>query len=470
MTNMHDLAPAMSPPGRPKGEYRSAKREGTPLTPPGRPKGEYRSAKREGIPVSRDVVIVGAGLVGAISAVSALREGHRVTLLEADTPGGEQASSFGNAGWLSSHSVIPPAEPGTWKNVPGFLLDPLGPLAIRWKYLPHVMPWLMRYLIAGATLERIAVTAQALRTLLIDAPSLHRELAVAAGAAHLIEQKGLLHVYPSRAEFDAQARAWGVRRAVGVQWREIAEDELRDREPALHHRYRFGVLVAEAGHCRDPAAYVAALVAHARALGANCRQGVARGFRVEGGRVRAVTTDRGDIPCDAAVIAAGARSKPLAAAAGNRVSLETERGYHVMITEPEGSPRTSMMASDTKCVATLMEGGLRVAGQVEIASFAAAPNWRRAEILRDHALSMFPALPRNLPANRFRYWLGRRPSTPDGLPCIGRASASRDIIHAYGHGHVGLVASARTGRLVAQLLSDQAPEVPLEPFDPRRFG
>jgi D-amino-acid dehydrogenase len=160
----------------------------------------------------------------------------------------------------------------------------------------------------------------------------------------------------------------------------------------------------------------------------------------------------------------------LAAAAGDRVSLESERGYHVMINQPEGSPRTPVMASDTKTIATLMQGGLRVAGQVEIASFDAAPNWRRADILRDHALSMFPALPRNLPANRFRYWLGRRPSTPDGLPCIGRASASRDIIHAYGHGHVGLVGSARTGRLVAQLLADQPPEVPLEPFDPRRFA
>ena len=420
--------------------------------------------------MSRDVVIIGAGLVGAISAVNALREGHRVTLLDPDTPGGEQAASFGNAGWLSSHSVIPPAEPGTWKNVPRFLLDPLGPLAIRWTYLPQVLPWLMRYLAAGATLERIAVIAQALRTLLIDAPKLHRELAEQAGAAHLIEQKGLLHIYPSRAAFDAQAPAWRVRRAVGVQWREIPEDELRDREPALHDRYRFGVLVAEGGHCRDPAAYVAALVTHARALGATHTRGSARGFRVEAGRLRAVSTDGAEIPCDAAVIAAGARSKPLAAAAGNRVSLESERGYHVMIAEPEGSPRTPVMASDTKSIATLMEGGLRVAGQVEIASFDAAPNWRRAEILRDHALSMFPALPRNLPANRFRYWLGRRPSTPDGLPCIGRASASRDIIHAYGHGHVGLVASARTGRLVAQLLSDQTPEVPLEPFDPRRFA
>jgi D-amino-acid dehydrogenase len=420
--------------------------------------------------MSRDVVIIGAGLIGAISAVNAVRAGHRVTLLEPDTPGGEQASSYGNAGWLSSHSVIPPAQPGTWKKVPGYLLDPLGPLAIRWAYLPHALPWLLRYLAAGATHARIAVIGQALRTLLVDAPALHAELAEQAGAAHLIARKGLLHVYPSRAEFEVEARAWDVRRAVGVQWRELGADEIRAHEPGLHERYRFGVLVEEAGHCRDPGAYVAALVAHARALGATIMRGRASGFRVEQRRLRAVTTDTGDIACDAVVIAAGARSKALAAAAGDRVSLESERGYHATIAQPEAGPRTPVMASDAKVIATMMEGGLRVAGQVEIASFDAAPNWRRAEILRDHALAMFPALARDLPASRVRYWLGRRPSTPDGLPCIGYASASRDIIHAFGHGHVGLVSSARTGRLVAQLLSDRAPEIPLEPFDPRRFA
>jgi D-amino-acid dehydrogenase len=194
--------------------------------------------------VSRHVVIIGAGLVGAISAVNALRDGHRVTLLESEAPGGEQASSYGNAGWLSSHSVIPPAEPGTWKKVPGFLLDPLGPLAIRWRYLPQIMPWLARYVAAGVTLERIAVIARALRTLLIDAPKLHFELAEQAGAAHLIERNGLLHIYPSRADFDAQAPAWSVRRSVGVQWLELSEAELRHCEPALHERYRFGVRVA----------------------------------------------------------------------------------------------------------------------------------------------------------------------------------------------------------------------------------
>lgn len=443
------------------------------LLPGPRPRGD---ANRDSLPAVRKfvsmshVVVIGAGAVGAVSAIHALRAGHRVTILESAEPGGEQASSYGNAGWLSSHSVIPPSEPGMWKKLPGFLFDPLGPLAIRWAYLPRAMPWLLRYLASGATRERIAASARALRTLLVDAPALHRALAEQAGVGALIEQRGLLHAYPSRAEFEADALAWGVRREVGVQWQELSAAELREREPDLHVRYGFGVLVGEAGHCRNPGAYVAALVAHAVAHGAARVQGRARGFRIEAGRLRAVRSDAAEIACDAAVIAAGGRSRPLAAAAGDRVPLEVERGYHVAIAQPEGSPRTPVNVSDCKLIATLTETGLRIAGQVEIAAFDAAPNWRRAEILRDHALSMFPALPRDLPAERVRYWLGRRPSMPDGRPCIGHASASRDIVHAFGHGHVGLVASARTGRLVAQLLSKEVPEIDLEPFSPRRFA
>src|SRR4051794_37699232 len=197
------------------------------------------------MPEGRHVAIIGAGAVGVISAIEALREGHRVTLIDAGEPGGEQAASYGNAGWLSSHSVIPPAEPGIWKKVPGYLLDPLGPLAIRWAYLPHALPWLLRYLAAGATHARIAAIGQALRTLLVDAPALHAELAAEADAAHLIEHNGLLHIYPSRADFEADADAWEVRRAVGVRWRELGADEMRAHEPGLHDRYRFGVLVEE---------------------------------------------------------------------------------------------------------------------------------------------------------------------------------------------------------------------------------
>ena len=420
--------------------------------------------------MSRHVVVIGAGAVGAVSAVEALRLGLRVTLVDPGPPGGEQASSYGNAGWLSSHSVIPPAAPGVWKKVPRFIADPLGPLAIRWGYLPRATPWLLRYLAAGWTPARIASTARALRTLLVDAPALHAQLAREAGVAHLIERRGLLHIYPSRANFEADALAWQIRRDNGVRWLELDADELRRREPALHTRYQFGVFVDEAGHCRNPGAYVAGLVAHARTLGAELVSARATGFRIDGGRLKAVRCEGSEIACDAAVIAAGARSKALAAEAGDRVSLETERGYHVVIENPEAVPQTPVLASDCKAIATPTETGLRIAGQVEIAGLDDAPDWRRADILRDHLLSMFPALPREIPRERLHYWLGRRPSTPDGRPCLGVARASRDIVHAFGHGHVGLVGSARSGRVVAQLLAGREPEIALAPFDPRRFA
>jgi D-amino-acid dehydrogenase len=128
-----------------------------------------------------------------------------------------------------------------------------------------------------------------------------------------------------------------------------------------------------------------------------------------------------------------------------------------------------MMVMDRKVVGTHMNGGLRVGGQVEIASIDAAPDWRRADILRRHALDLFPALPRDLAPERVSRWMGRRPSTPDGLPCIGPASASADVLHAYGHGHVGLAGSARTGRVIAQLLCGVAPEIALAPFAAQRF-
>ncbi len=418
---------------------------------------------------TRHVVVIGAGAIGVVSAIELLRDGHHVTIIEPGTPGGEQAASYGNAGWLSSHSVIPPAVPGVWKSVPKFLRDPLGPLAIRWSYLPKALPWLIQYLISGWTEARVAATAQALRPLLVDAPALHKKLADEAGVGHLIERQGVMHIYPSRAAFDADALGWRIRKRVGVGWMELSGDEMRQREPGLHPRYQFGVLVEEAGRCRDPGGYVAALAAHARALGAEFITATAEGLKLEGGRLVSVVTDKSEIACDAAVVAAGARSKPLAASVGDRLPLETERGYHVMIEGANTGPRTSVMASDAKMVVNWTDKGLRAAGQVEIAGLEAAPNWKRAEILRDHLIGMFPKLPKDLPAERIRSWFGHRPSMPDGRPCIGYSRASRDVVYAFGHGHVGLVGSARTGRVVAQLIGRREPEIPLAPFDPKRY-
>ncbi len=419
--------------------------------------------------LTRHVAVIGAGAVGAATALELLRDGHRVSIIEPGEPGGEQAASYGNGCWLSTMSVIPPAGPGTWRKVPGYLTDPLGPLSIRWRYLPRALPWLLRYLASGWTEDRVTAAARALQPLLAGAPGLHRALADEAGVGGLIEQKGLLYIYPDRAAFEAERSSFRARASVGIRWLELDEDEMRQREPTLDRRYRFGVLTEESGHCRDPGAYVAALVALATRDGADLVRHRATGFRTEGGHLRAVETEGGPVECDAAIICAGIHSKALAAAAGDRVPLESERGYHAVLRDPETGPRIPVMPSDAKMAVTMTDGGLRCAGQVEIAGLDAVPDWRRAEVLRDHLLRCFPDLPRTLPADRIKIWMGHRPSTPDGLPCIGASRATPDIIYAFGHGHIGLVASARTGRIVAQLVGGRPPEIPVAAFDPARF-
>jgi len=415
------------------------------------------------------VVVIGAGIVGACTAIELLRDGHHVTFIEPGEPGGEQAASHGNGAWLSSHSVVPMSMPGLWRKIPGMLMDPLGPLTIRWTHLPRLLPWLVRFVWAGATVAKVEATARSLAPLLADSPGRHLKLASEAGVPELIRRTGLLHVFPNREAFAAEALGWRLRRDNGITWTELDANELRQREPGLSDRYSFGVLVDGVGHCSDPGGYVAALVRHAEVLGALRVTARATGFVIADERLHAVNTSSGPIACERAVIAAGIHAKALAAQAGDHVSLEAERGYHVQIRDPEVAPRTPVMPSDGKMANTLTRGGLRAAGQVELASLDAAPNWARAEVLLVHLLNSFPDLPRAMPANRVTRWLGHRPSTPDGLPVIGPARASSDIVHAFGHGHVGLASGAATGRVVADLVSGMAPSVPIAGFSARRF-
>src|ERR1700722_17900046 len=220
------------------------------------------------------------------------------------------------------------SRPGIWRKVTSGLVGPLGPLASRCRDLPRLLPCLTRFLRAGATEAKVAATARALRPLVFEAPERHRRLAEEAGVGELITLQGVLCVFPTRADFVAEELAWRIRRENGVRWLELSADELRQREPSLDRRYTFGVLVEENGQCRDPGAYVAALVRHAQALGAELLRRKGGGFRIAHRRLRAVRTEAGEVVADKAVIAAGAWSKTLAAAAGDRVPLESERGYH----------------------------------------------------------------------------------------------------------------------------------------------
>ncbi|MCC6719238.1 MAG: FAD-binding oxidoreductase [Acetobacteraceae bacterium] len=415
------------------------------------------------------VVVIGAGIVGAACAVELQRDGHAVTIVEPGPPGGEQAASYGNGCWLSPSSVLPVAAPGLWRKVPGWLADPLGPLAVRWSYLPRALPWLWRFLRAGWSWERVRTVAPAMRALVAGCPERHLALAEEAGVGHLIHRGGLLYPFPSRADFLAESESWAIRREQGIEWTELDANELRQREPVLDRRYTFAVHVHEGGHCVDPGAYVAALVELVVSRGGTLLRAKAQGLEIEDGRLVAVRTDSGEIACDRAVIAAGAWSKVLAAEAGDDVPLETERGYHALFVGAETGPRTPMIPSDGKMANVRTPQGLRIAGQVEIAGLEAAPNWKRAEVLRDYALATWPELPRDLKPEQVKVWMGHRPSMPDSLPVIGKASGCGEVVHAFGHGHIGLAAGAMTGRLVADIVSGKTPVIDPAPYAPSRF-
>lgn len=419
--------------------------------------------------MTQHVVVIGAGAVGAAAALVLAREGHRVTILEPGEPGGTQAASYGNSCWISPESVVPMGVPGIWKKVPGFLADPLGPLTIRWRFLPRLAPWLAVFLRANATVPKVERTSRALAALLHDAVERHEALAAEAGAPGLIARVGHLYVWRDRAAFEADALGWRLRRAAGIRWIELSAEELHQREPALSRDYTFALLLENAAHVTDPGALVAAYVAAATAHGATLVRGRATGFVVGEGRLRAVRSEAGEIAADRAVIATGAHARPLAAALGDRVPLESERGYHVEIREPEAAVRTPVMVTDARTPLTPTARGLRVAGQVELASLEAEPNWRRAEVLKQLALRLLPGLPRDLPADRLSLWMGHRPSMADGLPVIGPASGCAQVIHAFGHGHIGLAAAPSTARLVADLVAGRSPAIDPAPYSPARF-
>jgi D-amino-acid dehydrogenase len=417
--------------------------------------------------IERPVVVIGAGIVGMAVASYLQRDGRNVVLLDPGAPG--HGASFGNAGCLNGSSVVPMSLPGTLSQVPGWLLDPMGPLAIRWRYLPVLLPWLWRFVQAGKP-ERVRVQARALRTLLAPAIENYRPLVKAAGAEHLVHRAGHLFAYKSEAGFQKDAGANQLRRDNGVEIQELSAEELHQLEPMLSRAFVRGRLIAENGHCSDPLRLVQSLAeSFVRNGGTICRA-AAEAFDIVDGRVSAVITSGGPQAASQVVLAAGAWSKLLAAKLGDAVPLDTERGYHVMLRHPEVAPRIPTLSAEGKFVATPMAEGLRFAGTVEFAGLAAPPDWRRAQVLLRQGQDMYPGLARDISDDRISRWMGFRPSLPDSLPVIGPSSRYPNAFYAFGHGHVGLAAAATTGRVVADLLAGRNPAIDLAPFSARRFA
>lgn len=413
----------------------------------------------ETLPVSADVVIVGAGVIGVSCAFALQAAGRSVLVIDRKGVAGE--TSAGNAGAFAFSDIVPLATKGMLAKVPRWLADPLGPLTIPPRYLPRITPWLIRFWRAGWP-DRVEASIRAQAEMMRISQAATDWLAAEAGIGDKIKTIGSLELYESEAEFRASLPGWAKREKEGIAFEHVRGAALAEQQPGLSGRFIAGTYVPEWRMVDDPYSYTSAVAAAAHERGARFALGTVMGLRpgeltLEGGH---------KIAAKQVVLAGGAWSAALARQLGDRLPLETERGYNTTLPSDAIALRRQLIFGGHGFVVSPLASGIRVGGAVELGGLELEPNYARADAMLKKAKAFLPGLK----AEGGRQWMGYRPSFPDSLPAIGASSASADIVYAFGHGHLGLTQSAGTARLVAQLLNRETPSIDLSPFRPQRFA
>ncbi len=407
------------------------------------------------------VIVIGAGVIGLSTALMAQRRGLSVTVVDREGPAA--GASAGNAGAFAFTDILPLASPGILRKAPKWLLDPLGPLSIPPAYALQIAPWLYRFWRACS--PRAVAASTAAQTALMDLSRAELEPFLAAtGTLGMLRKDGNLQVYESEAEFRAALPGWQAREAHGIEFRHMTAAEMAGLQPGLSPRFIKGTFTPGWFSIADPKDYVLALADRFRAQGGTIVKAEVTGLQPQGSCVY-IQTSTGQMATDHVVIAAGAFSHRIAATIGERIPLETERGYNTTLPPGALDLRCQVTFGGHGFVVSRLSTGIRVGGAVELGGLSLPPNYKRSDAMLKKAKAFLP----DLKTEGGTQWMGFRPSLPDSLPAIGRSKASPRVLYAFGHGHLGLTQSAGTARLVADLLTDTPPPLEMTVFSPQRF-
>ncbi len=408
-------------------------------------------------------IVVGAGIIGMSTALALQARGFAVTVL--DREGVAAGASFGNAGAFAFTDIVPLATPGIMRKAPAWLLDPLGPLSIPPAYALRILPWLLRFWRASWPDRYAASMAAQIRLMAHARAALERQIMDVDGEGLMLRQ-GQVQLYEGEAAFRASLSEWQVRKDHGIRFTLLhSHGEITERQPGIHPRFTHAGFTPDWINTVDPARWTRHLASRF----------VDRGGTIDRTAVTAVTgeelgvrlaTGAGDRRANAVVIAAGAWSHHLALSLGDRLPLETERGYNTTLPAGAFDLRMQVTFSGHGFVVTKLNDGVRVGGAVELGGLTIAPNYERARVLLDKAARFLPGLE----TGGGIAWMGFRPSMPDSLPVIGASPRYDRVLYAFGHGHLGLTQAAGTAELIADLAAGTTPAIDLTPFAPHRFG
>lgn len=409
-----------------------------------------------------DVTIIGAGIIGLSCAVQLQARGLSVTII--DKVGAGDATSHGNAGVFAVCGCIPVATPGFLWTVPGLLMDPHGPLSLPKGYLPKLAGWGSQFAM-NTRMSRFKQISHALNPLLENATRHHLAQAQLAGAEAYVKASPYYYLYKNQQAFAADQLAWQTRRQHGIEYDILHGEQIQQLEPAVSEQFSYAVALKHHGHSPNPGQLVKALARHFARQGGEMITGEVSHFSYRDNHPDAVVTDRGIYPMNKLLIASGAWSAKLTAQLGYKVPLESERGYHIELPDPQIKLHNPIMFSAGKLVATPMEQGIRFAGLVEFAGLKADPNYDFCARLLHHAKTLFPSIN----AEPHIKWMGHRPSITDSLPVIGQSPNHANVYFAFGHQHMGLTMAPRTGQLISDLICQGTTDLDLTPYRIDRF-
>ena len=409
----------------------------------------------------KTVGIIGAGIQGVCTAFHLQKKGFKVTIFDKYDPG--KMASYGNAGHFSPYAVLQLNRPDIIYDIPKMLFSSYGPLALRWNYIPKMIPWIIRYL-KSSTLKSMNHTAKYMHQILNLSLDAYDEMFSEIDTTNLVERKGIIYVWTNKNKKSRELEI-KVRNDLGVKQKLLKKDEIKDLEPNLNPVFDAGALYDYAYHARDPHGILKKFFELFIDRGGKFIKTDVKSVQQTKIDETEITTENKKYKFEKSIIACGAFSKKLTDQLGEKIPLDTERGYHVHFENMDHLISRPVIFLDRGVGMTPMNQGLRAVGTVELGGLENPISKKRIDYIVRCAKELLPQLKLHKDE-----WLGFRPTLPDFLPVIGPSFKNKNIIYAFGHQHLGWTLGAITGKIVSGIVSNEKTNLNLAPYSSSRFN
>ena len=407
------------------------------------------------------VGIVGAGIQGVCTGLHLLKKNIPVTIFDKLEPG--SMASYGNAGHFSPYAVLQLNRPDIIYDIPKMLLSSYGPLALKWNYIPKMIPWILKYL-KSSTTQSMMHTAKYMHQILDLSLDAYDEMFKEIDISSLVEKKGIIYVWTDKNKKSRDLEI-KIRKDLGVRQTLLKKNEILDLEPNLNPVFDAGAFYDYAYHARDPHGIIKEFFKLFIKKGGKFIKAEVKNINQNTVNQTQIATNEKDYFFEKTVIACGAFSKTLTDQLGENIPLDTERGYHVHFDKMDHLISRPVIFLDRGFGMTPMNQGLRAVGTVELGGLKNPISKKRIDYIIKCAKELLPQLKEHKDE-----WLGFRPTLPDFLPVIGPSLKNKNIIYSFGHQHLGWTLGAISGKIVSGIIAGEKTNLDLKPYSSSRFN